>query len=289
IKKDTSLTVRSEEKGIVDAVVVTESGEGNKLIKIRLRDLRIPELGDKFSVRHGQKGVIGMILDPSDMPWTASGVVPDVLFSPFGIPSRKTVGYILEVLGGKIGALAGRYIDGTPWYGENEFDLRNELLRLGFREDGTETMYNPLTGEEFKVKIFIGSMYYLRLKYMAANKLHARARGPVTLLTKQPTEGKAREGGLRYGEMENQVLAGHGASLLLRETFSSDDTIVYVCDRCGGLAVEDDIRNSVYCPVCGETERISKVKTSYAFKLFLQELISLGVWPKLKTKFKFED
>jgi len=289
IKKDTSLTVRSEEKGIVDTVVITESGEGNKLIKIRLRDLRIPELGDKFSVRHGQKGVIGMILDPSDMPWTASGVVPDVLFSPFGIPSRKTVGYILEVLGGKVGALAGRHIDGTPWYGEKEFDLRKELLRLGFREDCTETMYNPLTGEEFKVKIFIGSMYYLRLKYMAANKLHARARGPITLLTKQPTEGKAREGGLRYGEMENQVLAGHGASLLLRETFSSDDTIIYVCERCGGLAVEDDIRNRVYCPICGETERISKVKTSYAFKLFLQELISLGVWPKLKTKFKFED
>jgi len=288
MKKDTSLTMRSEEKGVVDTVIITESGSGHRLIRLRVRDLRIPELGDKFSVRHGQKGVIGMIVDPSDMPWTASGIVPDVLFSPYGIPSRMTAGYILEVLAGKVGSLSGRYIDGTPWMGEKEDDLRRELLRLGFREDGTETMYNPLTGEEFKVKIFVGSMYYLRLKYMAANKLHARARGPVALLTRQPTEGKAREGGLRYGEMENQVLAAHGTSLLLRETFSSDDAIVYVCDRCGAMAIEDDIRNRVYCPICEESEKISKIKTSYAFKLFLQELISLGVWPKIKTRFKFE-
>jgi len=190
---------------------------------------------------------------------------------------------------GKVGALSGRFIDGTPWYEEREEDLRRELLKLGFRDDGTETMYNPLTGEEFKVKIFVGSMYYLRLKYMTANKLHSRARGPVTLLTRQPTEGKAKEGGLRLGEMENQVLAAHGTSLLLRERFSSDDTIIHVCERCGSLAVEDDIRNRIYCPVCGETDNISKIKTSYAFKLFLQELISLGVWPKLKLKYKFED
>jgi len=289
IKKDTSLTVRSEEQGVVDSIIITESGDGNKLIKLRIRDLRIPELGDKFSVRHGQKGVVGMIVDESDMPWTASGLKPDVIFSPFGIPSRKTVGYILEVLAGKVGALAGRVIDGTPWFGEKEKDLRRELLKLGFREDGTETMYNPLTGDEFKVKIFVGSIYYLRLKYMAANKLHARARGPVTLLTKQPTEGKAREGGLRSGEMENEVLAAHGASLLLRERFSADDTIVHVCEVCGSLAVEDNIRNRVYCAVCGETDRIAKIRTSYAFTLFLKELISLGIWPKLKIKYKFED
>jgi len=289
IKKDTSLTVRSEEKGIVDSIIITEGGDGNKLIKIRLRDLRIPELGDKFSVRHGQKGVVGMIVEESDMPWTTSGLKPDVIFSPFGIPSRKTVGYILEALGGKVGALVGKIIDGTPWFGEKEWDLRRELLRLGFREDGTETMYNPFTGDEFKVKIFVGSIYYLRLKYMAANKLHARARGPVTLLTRQPTEGKAKEGGLRLGEMENEVLAAHGASLLLRERFSSDDTIIHVCEVCGAMAVEDNIRNRIYCPICGETDKIAKIKTSYAFSLFLKELISLGIWPKLKVKYKFED
>ncbi|BFI73465.1 DNA-directed RNA polymerase subunit B [Nanoarchaeota archaeon] len=285
-KKDSSLTTGGEE-GWVDAVILTESSDGNPLIKVRLRDLRIPELGDKFTVRHGQKGVLGMIVDESDMPWSTSGLRPDIIFSPAGIPSRETVGLLLEVLGGKVGSLSGRYIDGTPWYGEKEEDLRKELLSLGFREDGTETLYNPLTGDEFNAKIFIGSIYYLRLKHMAKNKLQARATGPVTLLTKQPTEGKSKKGGLRFSEMEHEVLAAHGASYLLREMYSYDDTIVYVCENCGSLAVEDNIRNRVYCPVCGETEKISKLKVSYGFTLLLKELISLGIWPRLKLKYKF--
>ncbi|MEM4841576.1 MAG: DNA-directed RNA polymerase subunit B, partial [Nanopusillaceae archaeon] len=288
VKKDTSLMVRFEEKGYVDSVVITESPSGNMLIKIRLRDIRIPELGDKFSVRHGQKGVIGMIVDESDMPWTASGLKPDIIFSPFGIPARMTIGLLLELLAGKVGALTGRYIDGTPWYGEKEEDLRKTLLELGFMESGEETMYNPLTGDEFKVKIYIGSVYYLRLKFMAANKLHARALGPVTLLTRQPTEGRSKEGGLRYGEMESEVLAAHGASLLLREAMSSDDVIVPICETCGSVAIEDDIKHRLYCPLCGETEKISKIKTSYAFLLLIRQLISIGIWPRFKLKYKFE-
>lgn len=286
--KDSSLTVRSEEEGYVDSVVITESKDGNTLIKVRLRDLRIPEIGDKFAVRHGQKGVVGLILDEPDVPWTASGLKPDLIFSPFGIPSRMTIGFLLELLAGKVGTLEGRYVDGTPWSGEKEEDLRKILLSYGFREDGTETMYNPLTGEEYKVKIYIGSMYYLRLKYMSKNKLHARSLGPVTLLTKQPTEGKAKEGGLRMGEMEHAVILAHGASSLLRERFSSDDTTIYVCENCGSIALEDNIHKTVKCPVCGETERIAKIKTSYAFFLLLRELISIGIWPKLKLKYKFE-
>ncbi|MEM1684395.1 MAG: DNA-directed RNA polymerase subunit B [Nanopusillaceae archaeon] len=288
VKKDTSLMVRFEEKGYVDSVVITESPSGNMLIKIRLRDIRIPELGDKFSVRHGQKGVIGMIVDESDMPWTASGLKPDIIFSPFGIPARMTIGLLLELLAGKVGALTGRYMDGTPWYGEKEEDLRKTLLELGFMESGEETMYNPLTGEEFKVKIYVGSVYYLRLKFMAANKLHARALGPVTLLTRQPTEGRSKEGGLRYGEMESEVLAAHGASLLLREAMSSDDVIVPICETCGSIAIEDDIKRRLYCPLCGETEKISKIKISYAFLLLIRQLISIGIWPRFKLKYKFE-
>ncbi|MEM0379183.1 MAG: DNA-directed RNA polymerase subunit B [Nanopusillaceae archaeon] len=288
VKKDTSLMVRFEEKGYVDSIVVTEAPSGNMLIKIRLRDIRIPELGDKFSVRHGQKGVIGMIVDESDMPWTSSGLKPDIIFSPFGIPARMTIGLLLELLAGKVGALSGRYVDGTPWYGEKEEDLRKALLELGFMESGEETMYNPLTGEEFKVKIYIGSVYYLRLKFMAANKLHARALGPVTLLTRQPTEGKSKEGGLRYGEMESEVLAAHGAALLLREAMSSDDTTVPICETCGSIAVEDDIKHRLYCPLCGETEKISKIKISYAFLLLMRQLISIGIWPRFKLKYKFE-
>ncbi|MGC9132974.1 MAG: DNA-directed RNA polymerase subunit B [Nanopusillaceae archaeon] len=286
-KKDSSLTTGGGEEGWVDAVMLTESSDGNLLIKVRLRDLRIPELGDKFTVRHGQKGVLGMIVEESDMPWTSSGLKPDIIFSPASIPSRETVGLLLELLGGKVGSLNGRYVDGTPWYGEKEEDLRKELLSLGFREDGTETMYNPLTGDEFKAKIYIGSIYYLRLRHMAKNKLQARATGPVTLLTRQPTEGKSKKGGLRFSEMEHEVLAAHGASYLLREMYSSDDTVIFVCENCGSLAVEDNIRNRVYCPVCGETEKISKVKVSYGFTLLLKELISLGIWPRLKLKYKF--
>ncbi|MGB9674736.1 MAG: DNA-directed RNA polymerase subunit B, partial [Nanopusillaceae archaeon] len=286
-KKDSSLVLSGVDEGYVDAVVVTESPDGNPLIKIRVRDLRIPELGDKFTVRHGQKGVVGMIVDESDMPWTASGIKPDIIFSPMGIPSRETFGLLLEILGGKVGSLNGRYVDGTPWYGESEEELRKELLSLGFRDDGTETMYNPITGDEFKARIFIGSAYYLRLKHLARNKIQARSIGPITLLTKQPTEGKSRKGGLRYSEMENEVLAAHGASLLLREMYSSDDTVVYICESCGSLAVEDNIRNRVYCPVCGETEKISKVRLSYGFTLLLKELISLGIWPRLKLRYKF--
>ncbi len=287
-KRDTSLAVEYGHEGYVDSVILTESGDGNLLIKVRLRSLRIPVLGDKFAVRHGQKGVVGMIVDESDMPWTASGIKPDIIFSPFGIPSRETVGLLLELLAGKVGALSGRCVDGTPWFGEKEEDLRKELLRLGFREDGTETMYNPWTGDEFKVKIYIGSLYYMRLKHMSKNKLQVRAIGPVTLLTKQPTEGKSKGGGLRLGEMENLVLAGHGASILLREKFSSDDWVIHVCETCGSIAVEDKARNRVYCPVCNETEKISKIKTSYAFFVLIRELMSLGIWPRLKLKYKFE-
>ena len=287
-KKDTSVYLRFEEQGYVDSVVITESSSGNMLIKIRVRDLKIPELGDKFSVRHGQKGVVGMIVDPSDVPWTSSGLRPDIIFSPFGIPTRGTVGLLLELLAGKVGALNGRYVDGTPWNEERVEDLRRELLSLGFREDGTETMYNPITGDEFKVKIFIGSVYYLRLKYLASNKLHARATGPVALLTRQPTEGKAREGGLKAGEMEHQGLMAHGAALLVRERFSSDDVIIPVCRNCGGIAIEDQT-GRIRCPICGETENIAKIKTSYSFFLFLRELISMGIWPKLRLKYKFEE
>ncbi len=287
--RDTSITVRSEEKGIVDMVVITETKEGNKLVKVRVRDLRIPELGDKFCTRSGQKGVIGLILPESDMPFTASGVKPDIIFNPMGLPSRQTVGYLLEALAGKVGAYSGRYIDGTPWDEEPEEALRKELLRLGFREDGTETMYDPISGEEFKVKIFVGNIYYMRLKHMAANKLHARARGPYTLLTRQPTEGKAKEGGLRLGEMEKDVILAYGAPILLKERFSSDKTIIYVCEKCGAMAIDDTIRKRRYCPVCGETERIKAVETSYAFKLFLDELISLGIWPRLRIKPKYEE
>jgi DNA-directed RNA polymerase subunit B' len=286
-RRESSVSLKHGEEGIVDFVALTESQEGNRLIQVRIRDQRIPEIGDKFTSRHGQKGVVGIIVPYADMPFSASGLVPDLIFSPHGIPSRMTISHLIELVGGKVGALGGRFIDGTTFSSEPEEKLRQELLNLGFREDGTETMYNGVTGQQLTTRIFIGNMYYLKLKHMVANKLHSRARGPIQLLTRQPTEGRAKEGGLRLGEMEKDTFVAHGASLLLKERFDSDKTIVPVCESCGLIAIHDEFKNRNYCNVCGENVEVSNVEISYAFKLLLDEIKSLGIYPKLVLKNKY--
>lgn len=286
-RRESSVSMRHSEQGIVDFVLLTENEEGNKLIQVRVRDQRVPEVGDKFTSRFGQKGVIALINKQTDMPFSASGIIPDILFSPHGVPSRMTVSHLLELIGGKVGALSGRYIDGTSFDSEVEGDLRQQLLELGFRENGTETLYNGHTGEQFTAKIYIGNMYYMKLKYMVANKIQSRARGPIQLLTRQPTEGRAKEGGLRLGEMEKDTFVAHGASLLLKERFDSDKTLVPVCESCGIIAVYDEYKNKKYCPLCGDNVEISNIEVSYAFKLILDEFKSLGIYPKLQLKNKY--
>ena len=286
-KRESSVAMQHGEKGVIDFVLLTENEEGNKLIQVRLRKGMIPELGDKFTSRHGQKGVVGLIVPETDMPFSASGLVPDLIFSPHGIPSRMTISHLLELIAGKVGALSGRYVDATCFNAEKEEDLRKELLSLGFRENGVETLYNGITGEQFESKIFIGNMYYLKLKHMVANKMHARARGPIQLLTRQPTEGRAKEGGLRLGEMEKDTFVAHGASLLLKERFDSDKTIVPVCEKCGIIAIYDEYKNKSYCPICGDATEINNIELSYAFKLLLDELKSLCIYPKLTLENKY--
>ena len=287
IRRESSIALAHGEQGIVDFVFLTESEEGNKLVQVRVRDERIPEIGDKFTSRYGQKGIIGMILEQADMPFTASGITPDILFSPHSMPSRMTISHLIEIIGGKVGALAGRYIDGTTFNSEPEEALRKELLSLGFRENCVETMYNGETGEQMPVRIFTGNMYYMKLKYMVANKIHSRARGPIQLLTRQPTEGRAKEGGLRLGEMEKDTFVSHGASLLLKERFDADKTVVPVCEKCGIIAVHNDFKKKSYCPVCGEGTEVSNIEIAYAFKLLLDELKALGIFPKLVLKTKY--
>lgn len=286
-RRESSVTVRLGETGTVDLIVLTENEEGNKLVQVRLRNLRIPEAGDKFASRHGQKGVLGRIVPEADMPFTTSGIVPDLIFSPHSIPSRMTVSHLIEVIAGKLGALSGEQIDGTTFSAKAEKDIRSELLELGFRENGTEKMYNGITGEEFKVTIFIGNMYYMKLKHMVANKMHSRAFGRIQLLTRQPIEGRSKGGGLRLGEMEKDCFVAHGASLLLKERFDSDKTVVHVCETCGMLAIHDSVKHTSICTKCGTTSEISSVETSYAFKLLLDELKSLGISPRLKLENKY--
>jgi DNA-directed RNA polymerase subunit B' len=287
IRRESSVSLKHGEEGVVDFVLITENGEGNKLVQVRLRDSREPEIGDKFTSRHGQKGVVGIIVPQSDMPFSASGIMPDIIFSPHGIPSRMTISHLIELVGAKTGALAGRYVEGTTFASEPEAELRKELHKLGFRENGTETLYNGITGEQMQAKIYIGNMYYLKLKHMVANKIHSRARGPIQLLTRQPTEGRAKEGGLRLGEMEKDTFVAHGASLLLKERFDSDKTIVPVCESCGVIAIYNEFKNKSYCPICGENVEINIVEISYAFKLMLDEFKSLGIYPKMVLESKY--
>ena len=286
-KKESSVTLRQEETGTIDAVFVTEDNEGNKIVQIKTRDQRIPELGDKFATAHGQKGVIGMIVPENDVPFTASGVKPNVIFNPHGLPSRMTVGYLLELLAGKVACLRGEVVDGTPFSGENKRELEDQLKSLGFRYDGKETMFNGITGKRMDVKIFIGNLYYLKLKHMVGNKIHGRASGKVALLTRQPVEGRSRGGALRLGEMEQQALVAHGASLLLKERYDSDKVVLPICKNCGTIAVEDTIRNKTYCPICN-SEEVEPVEVSYAFKLLLEELQGLHIKTKLELKNKYE-
>jgi len=286
-KRESSEVVKHNEGGIIDSVIITDNKEGNKLVQVRMRHQRIPEVGDKFASRHGQKGVIGAIMKEEDIPFSANGIKPDLIFSPHSIPSRMTINQLIEVLAGKVGALKGDFIDGTTFDSAKEEDLRKELFSLGFKESGTETMYNGMTGEQFDVKIFIGNIYYLKLKHMVINKLHSRASGRVQLLTRQPIEGRGKGGGLRVGEMEKDCFVAHGASLLLKERFDSDQTVIYICESCGMLAINDIHKGIKICPKCGGNIDITAIEMSYAFKLLLDELKSLCIYPKLVLKSKY--
>jgi DNA-directed RNA polymerase II subunit RPB2 len=286
--RDVSRTPRNNESGFVDKIFKNRNGEGYSFVKIRLRELRTPEIGDKFSSRHGQKGTVGMILEPEDMPQTASGIIPDIIINPHCIPSRMTIAQLMETLLGKIGCHAGCLGDGTPFNTKMTLDGMAKVLRddLGLEPYGNEIMYNGLTGRQMETNIFMGPCFYQRLRHCAADKLHSRACGPLVMLTRQPAEGRAREGGLRFGEMERDCVASHGVMEFTKERFMecSDGFHCYTCRKCGLLAIANPVTNIWLCKGCNNTTEFASIQIPYAYKLLVQELETMNIGSRIFTQ-----
>ena len=280
-------SVTSKEAGWVDKVLRTTHGNGSRMASVRIRNTRVPEMGDKFASRHGQKGTVGITFRQEDMPFTESGMVPDIIINPHAIPSRMTVGHLIECVLGKEIALScyGPDKHGTPFAHMNVDDICSSLEEHGFEGSGNEKMYSGLTGEPLEARVFMGPTYYTRLKHMVSDKIHSRSRGPVQILTRQPVEGRSRNGGLRVGEMERDCLISHGTAAFLKERLldSSDKFSIHVCNLCGLFATYRVTKQSDYmCKVCN-TYDVSLLNIPYACKLLFQELASMNIATRIVT------
>ncbi|CAI2027321.1 hypothetical protein SEUBUCD646_0H02440 [Saccharomyces eubayanus] len=282
--RETPVIYRGPEPSHIDQVMMSVSDNDQALIKVLLRQSRRPELGDKFSSRHGQKGVCGIIVKQEDMPFNDQGIVPDIIMNPHGFPSRMTVGKMIELISGKAGVLNGSLEYGTCFGGSKLEDMSKILVDQGFSYSGKDMLYSGITGECLQAYIFFGPIYYQKLKHMVLDKMHARARGPRAVLTRQPTEGRSRDGGLRLGEMERDCVIAYGASQLLLERLmiSSDAFEVDVCDKCGLMGY------SGWCTTCKSAENIIKMTIPYAAKLLFQELLSMNIAPRLRLEDIFQ-
>ena len=280
---DYSRSIRTTEEMYVDQNYMDRNGDGYNFAKVRLRTMRRPVIGDKFSSRHGQKGTIGNIIPEQDMPFTKNGLKPDIIINPHAIPSRMTIAQLKETLLGKILLELGLFGDGTSFGDLDINDISKELLNLGYEQHGNEIMYNGLTGEQITTEIFIGPVFYQRLKHMVNDKTHSRSIGPKVNFTRQPAEGRSRAGGLRFGEMERDCMISHGASRFTKGRVydASDSFSVHVCKQCGMIASYNDEQHIHMCKTCGNRIDFAYVEIPYACKLLFQELLTMNVAPRM--------
>ncbi|OCH86056.1 DNA-directed RNA polymerase II, subunit 2 [Obba rivulosa] len=284
-RRDVSTPLKSTESGIIDQVLITTNAEGQKFVKIRVRSTRIPQIGDKFASRHGQKGTIGITYRQEDMPFTAEGITPDIVINPHAIPSRMTIGHLVECLLSKVATLIGNEGDATPFTDLTVESVSQFLRQKGYQSRGLEIMYHGHTGRKLQAQVYLGPTYYQRLKHMVDDKIHSRARGPVQILTRQPVEGRSRDGGLRFGEMERDCMISHGVAAFLKERLfeASDAYRLHVCDICGLTAIANLKKQMFECRSCKNKTAISQLYIPYAAKLLFQELQSMNIAARLYT------
>ncbi|KAI6086836.1 DNA-dependent RNA polymerase II beta subunit [Hypoxylon rubiginosum] len=286
VKRDASTPLRSTESGIIDSVCLTTNQDGLRYVKVRVRTTKIPQIGDKFASRHGQKGTIGVTFTQENMPFTNQGLVPDIIINPHAIPSRMTIAHLIECLLSKVSTLKGMEGDATPFTDVTVDSVSSLLREHGFQSRGFEIMYHGHTGRKLRAQVFFGPTYYQRLRHMVDDKIHARARGPVQIMTRQPVEGRARDGGLRFGEMERDCMIAHGAASFLKERLFevSDAFRVHVCEICGLMTPVAILSNqSFLCRSCKNKSKIAQVYIPYAAKLLFQELQAMNIATRLFT------
>ena len=281
--RDSSTTHKNAEECRIDGVWQDKNSDGYPFVKVRVVSERVPEIGDKVSSRHGQKGTCGIILNEEDMPFTASGLRPDIIMNPHAVPSRMTIAQLMETMFGKVCSMTGNLGDGTPYSHLKIEDLRKHMISLGMHPYGNELLYNGQTGEMMEAEIFMGPTFYQRLKHMVKDKTHSRAKGPIVSLTRQPCEGRARDGGLRVGEMERDCMLSHGTAMFTKERLMdvSDPFSTGFCKNCGVLAVVNKEASLYECGTCGVRTEFQMKTIPYAMKLWTQELEAMHIVPRL--------